>query len=294
MSNIYNNYLSKKKLISTQHIILFSIGWAVLALLYFLLFSAKVPGADGVSQRSEWYVMGTNIFEALAYLLASVLCLRNWRSPQIVSSKPVWLLIGMGMLSYFLGGIFFGYTEIVLKAEPIVSVGDIFFVISYILVGAGIFLAFTSRRINLEIWQWVIVLAIAVFGSALAWVLSIPVEGAEAAQQQLPAWVETIAPILSWFYIISDVLLLIIATTLLLAFWGGRVSLSWRMIAAASFSLYIADMWFKYASRYPNYESGDILEVFWVFSGVLFGMGAVLEYDASLNRLRRSSGRKRA
>jgi hypothetical protein len=38
------------------------------------------------------------------------------------------------------------------------------------------------------------------------------------------------------------VALLIIATTMLLAFWGGKVSLSWRMIAAAAFSLYIADM----------------------------------------------------
>ncbi|MDJ0674131.1 MAG: hypothetical protein QNJ36_01810 [Calothrix sp. MO_167.B42] len=293
MSNISNSYLRRKPLISTHHIILFNIVWAVFALLYFLLFSAKVPGADGIAKRPEWYVIGTNILEALAYLLASVLCLRNWRSPQIVSGRPVWLLIGMGMVSYFLGGLFFGYTEIVLKAEPIVSVGDIFFVISYIFVGTAIILAFTSRRINLEYWQWLIVLAIAVFGSALVWLISSPVEGAEAAQQQLPAWVDTVAPILSWFYVISDVLLLIIATTLLLAFWGGRVSLSWRMIAAASFSLYIADMWFKHASRYPNYESGDILEVFWVFSGVLFGMGAALEYDASLNRLRRS-GRKRA
>ncbi len=293
MSNISNNYLRKNTLISTNNIILFSIVWAVLALLYFLLFSAKVPAVDGIAKRPEWYVMGTNILEALAYLLASVLCLRNWRSPQIVSGRPVWLLIGMGMLSYFLGGIFFGYTEIVLKAEPIVSVGDIFFVISYIFVGTAIILAFTSRRINLEPWQWLIVLAIGVFGSALVWLISSPVEGAEVAKQELPSWVETVAPILNWFYVISDVLLLIIATTLLLAFWGGRVSLSWRMIAAASFSLYIADMWFKHASRYPNYESGDILEVFWVFSGVLFGMGAALEYEASLNRLRRS-GRKRA
>lgn len=65
------------------------------------------------------------------------------------------------------------------------------------------------------------------------------------------------------------------------------------MIAAAAFSLYIADMWFKYAQG-PNYQSGEILEVFWVFSGVLFSMGAALEYDTSLSRTRRERGRKRA
>jgi len=281
-SSYKNSPQTVKSLFTTQNIVLASIGWGVLALLYFLLFSAKVPGADGVESRAEWYVLGTNIFEALAYLNAGILCLRNWRSPQIVSSRNVWLAIAIGMISYFLGGIFFGYTEIVLKEEPDASIGDVFFVLSYISLGVGMILAVATRRINLEKWQWLIVLAIGVFGSLLAWWISI---------QQATGSQETIVTILNWFYIVSDVLLLIIATTLLLAFWGGRVSQSWRMIAAAAFSLYIADMWFKYAQG-PNYQSGEILEVFWVFSGVLFGMGAALEYDASLSRTRRERGRK--
>jgi hypothetical protein len=283
-SSYKNSAENSKSIFSTQNIVLASIGWGVLALLYFLLFSAKIPGADGVASRAEWYVLGTNIFEALAYLNAGILCLRNWRSPQIMSSRNVWLAIAIGMISYFLGGIFFGYTEIVLKEEPDASIGDVFFVLSYISLGVGMILAVATRRINLEKWQWLIVLAIGVFGSLLAWWISI---------QQATGSEETIVTILNWFYIVSDVLLLIIATTLLLAFWGGRVSQSWRMIAAAAFSLYIADMWFKYAQG-PNYQSGEILEVFWVFSGVLFGMGAALEYDASLSRTRRERGRKRA
>ncbi|ABA24648.1 conserved hypothetical protein [Trichormus variabilis ATCC 29413] len=283
-SSYKNSPQTVKSLFTTQNIVLASIGWGVLALLYFLLFSAKIPGADGVESRAEWYVLGTNIFEALAYLNAGILCLRNWRSPQIVSSRNVWLAIAIGMISYFLGGIFFGYTEIVLKEEPDASIGDVFFVLSYVSLGVGMILAVATRRINLEKWQWLIVLAIGVFGSLLAWWISI---------QQATGSEETIVTILNWFYIVSDVLLLIIATTLLLAFWGGRVSQSWRMIAAAAFSLYIADMWFKYAQG-PNYQSGEILEVFWVFSGVLFGMGAALEYDASLSRTRRERGRKRA
>jgi hypothetical protein len=283
MSSLYKNSLPSKTLFTNRNIILASIGWAVMALLYFLLFSAKIPGANGVESRAEWYVIGTNIFEALAYLGAGILCLRNWRSPQIVSSRNVWLAIAIGMLSYFLGGIFFGYTELILKEEPDVSIGDVFFVLSYISLGVGMILAVASRRINLEKWQWLIVSAIGVFGSLVAWWISM--------QQTTPT--EMLAAILNWFYVVSDVVLLIIATTLLLAFWGGRVAQSWRMIAAAAFSLYIADMWFKFAQG-PNYQSGDILEVFWVFSGVLFGLGAVLEHDASLSRTRRERGRKRA
>jgi hypothetical protein len=283
MSSSYKNSYRSQSIFTNRNIILASIAWAVLALLYFLLFSAKIPGADGVESRADWYVIGTNIFEALAYLGAGILCLRNWRSPQIVSSRNVWLAIAIGMLSYFLGGIIFGYTEIILDEEPDVSIGDIFFVLSYLSLGVGMTLAVASRRINLEKWQWLIVVAIGVFGSLLAWWISM--------QQAVPS--EPLVAILNWFYVVSDVVLLIIATTLLLAFWGGRVAQSWRMIAAAAFSLYIADMWFKYAQG-ANYQSGEILEVFWVFSGVLFGMGAVLEHDASLSRSRRERGRKRA
>ncbi|BAY11169.1 hypothetical protein [Calothrix sp. NIES-2098] len=285
MSTSYEKSYNSKSIFTTGNIVLLGIGWAVLALLYFLLFSAKVPGPDGIESRAEWYVIGTNIFEALAYLGASILCLRNWRSPQIVSGRNVWLAIGIGMVSYFLGGIFFGYTEIILKEEPDVSIGDVFFVVTYLFVGAGMIMAAAHRRINLEKWQWLIVLAIGVFGSLLAWWISL---------QQTKS-LDLLGTVLNWFYVVSDVAILIIATTLLLAFWGGRVAQSWRMIAAAAFSLYIADMWFKYATNsIPNYQSGEMLEVFWVWSGVLFGMGAVLEYDASLSRSRRERGKKRA
>lgn len=292
MSSAYNKPYRPRFMLTTQNIVLASIGWGVLALLYFLLFSAKIPTPDGIERRANWYLIGTNILEAVAYLGAGLLCLRNWRSVQIASGRNVWLAMGIGMLSYFLGGIFFGYTEIILKEEPIVSLGDVFFVITYLLLGVSMILTVASRRINLERWQWMIVLAIGAFGSALAWLISNQPDGSTA--QLVPAWAANIAPILNWFYIVSDVLLLITATTLLLAFWGGRVSLSWRMIAAAVFSLYIADIWFKYATNWiPNYQSGEILEVFWVWSGVLFGMGAVLEYDTLSNRSRRERGRKK-
>jgi hypothetical protein len=200
----------------------------------------------------------------------------------MVSSGKVWLLIGLGMFAYFIGGLVFGFIEIGLKQEPDVSIADIFFVLTYLCLGTGMALALLSRRINLEAWQWPIVVAVGGLGSFLAWLIS----------QKEQASTEQITFLLNLFYIVSDVVLLIIATIMLLAFWGGKVSLSWRMIAAAAFSLYIADMWFKFAQG-PDYQSGDILEVFWVFSGVLFGMGAVLEYDASLSLKRRDRGRKR-
>ena len=351
MSSPSNKSLSSKSVLSVQTIVLGAIAWAVLALLFFLLFSISPPGEE----RPVWYSIGTYIFEEVAYLGAALLCFRNWRSPQIVSGRNVWLGIGLGMLSYFLGNLLLGYWELVLQQEPAVSPGDFFFVTTYLCLGWGMLLAVLTRRLNLENWQWVIVGAIALIGGLLAWLVAAPTSTAQSllmppaiAQtapaakttsspkavqappikpgqakaptsptpavvpsptatpgatepKAVPAWVTSLEatlaplePILTWFYVVSDLALLIIATVLLLAFWGGRFSQSWRMIAAAAFSLYIADIWLGYAQKHlPEYQTGSLPEVFWVFSGVLFGIGAALEFDLS-TRSRRPGGRRRA
>jgi len=346
----------------------------VLALLFFLLFSVPLPGQE----RPLWYSIGTTAFEQIAYFVAAWLCFRNWRSPQIVSGRNVWLCIGLGLACYFVGGLFFFYWETVLGQDPDVSPGDFFYILTYIFLIVGIVLAVASRRLNLEMWQWGVVAIIAAISIVIAWYVSSPVAGGNVTQSLLiqpvaaqtapatrpttkpavkaspkvapakpkpaaaspvappavapvpaaadknaltveaatptapaalaapkvepPGWVNSLEnvldplkPYVNGFYIVCDVLLLILATTLLLAFWGGRFAQSWRMIAAAAFSLYIADIWFKYTTtRIPDYQSGGFLEVFWVFSGVLFGIGAALEHDLSSRARSRSSGRRRA
>ena len=364
---------SPKSLLSVQTIVLSEIVLAVLALLFFLLFSATLPGQE----HPLWYSLGTAAFEEVAYFTATWLCFRNWRSPQIVSGRNVWLCIGLGMLFYFLGNLLFIYWETVLRREADVSPGDFFYVLTYIFLIVGILMAVASRRLNLEIWQWGVVAVIAAISIVIAWFVSVPVSDSTAqslliqpvaaqtapatkptakpatkpaaaaspkaapvakakptaptaspsvapvpaaieksspqatpgtqtapaeAKEPAPPWAlsleETLKPLKPYvqgYYIVCDVLLLIIAATLLLAFWGGRFAQSWRMIAAAAFSLYIADIWFKYATTHlKDYQSGGFLEVFWVFSGVLFGIGAALEHDLSSRARSRAGGRRRA
>jgi hypothetical protein len=133
----------------------------------------------------------------------------------------------------------------------------------------------------------------------------IPVETPEKTDAELrrPEWVNSLDEFLSnfgtpvnFFYIFADLILLIIATTLLLAFWGGRFSQSWRMIALATFCLYVADTWYKYTdaiieAKNIDYESGSLFEVLFIFCGVLFAMGAALEFDIS--SASRTRGRRR-
>jgi len=341
MSSSSDKSSPSKSFLSTQTLILSAVAWAVFALFFFLLFSRSTGSGD--LDRPLWYLISTYVLEQGAFLSASLLCLRNWRSSQVISGRNVWLSIGLGMLFYFVGNLFFGYWELVLRREPLVSLGDVFFVLSYGFLAFGMILAVTSRRLNLEKWQWATVGGIAVVGVLIAWLLSSaappgltpeaatpspaasaqrpaasssplpggaqpqaapPVSGesaeSDAEDANTAGWVlttekylEPLSEPLKLFYIVADIGLLIVATTLLLAFWGGRFSQSWRLIAAAAFCLYIADIWLNYAQTFlPDYQSGGLLEVFWVFSGVLFGAGAVLEYDVSSKATRRSSRRR--
>lgn len=315
-----------------------AIVWAVISLLFFLLFSVAEPGAD----RPLWYTIVTYILEQVAFFGAAVLCFRNWRSSQIVSGRGVWLAIGLGMTSYFIGNLIFGTWELVWQQDPAVSPADLFFIATYIFLAWGMIQAVLPRRLSLELYQWLIVAGIMILAIALAVFLWFGAGGAveagieetpqsaaveetveaappdaaapeaapdvpdpaaapaEAAPAESPApgWVVALDDALLPFedfvgllYIVGDVAILGAATTLLLAFWGGRFSQSWRMIAAAAFSLYIADMWFLYAVEQPDYQSGSLPEVFWIFSAVLFAIGAALEYGVS-TRSRR--GRRRS
>lgn len=175
--------------------------------------------------------------------------------------------------------------------EAAVSPADFFFILTYIFLLWGMFQAVFSRRLNLELWQKGVVVAIAVVGIAIAIVLSTakPAEqpaarldfGYEAENSsraaipgfplqssvlalfpmtqtldlpvfnlpdmtsslmdvvtqstpppeppsQAPEWAisleQQLKPLelpINWFYLLCDVLLLVLATTLLLAFWEG-------------------------------------------------------------------------
>jgi hypothetical protein len=328
---------------TTQAVILTAIAWAVIAALFFLLFSVPLPGQG----RPGWYGITTYLLENIAFLGAGLLCFRNWRSPQIVSGRTVWLAIGLGMFSYFIGNLLLAYWEIGLGKSPDISPGDFFFIATYLFLGWGMLLAVISRQLNLSVIQWLIVAGIAIAGMAIAYFINIApvqeealveeapvpteqvveaspdatapeapgeapaIEGAapeatipEATPGEVPeattapAWATAIdnalapfANVAAWLYIVGDILLVIMASALLLAFWGGRFSLSWRFIAAGAFSFYIADMWFNYAITFiEDYETGALPEVFWIFSACLFAIGAALEYDLS-TRSRRSRRR---
>jgi len=364
-------------LLSTNALIFAGVAWALVSLLFFLFFSVPPPGQE----QADWYFVGITILETGAFALSSLLCLRNWKSGQIISGRNVWLWIGMGLLCFALGNVLFYLWGNVWGKDPAVSLGDVFYLMSYIFLAGGMFQAVLPRRLNLEGRQWAVVAVIGILGIGLAYFFNYQVAGADLEETvpELPPATEQVAPapegtpaeapagttpettpegaatpdaapaagapaeetpaaetpttadpaagtpaeapaavaepevvstapgwvitldrqlepfesFVSLLYVVGDCLLLVVAATLLVAFWGGRFSQSWKLIAIAAFCLYIADMCFAFYVNQSNYQEGSLWEVFWTFSAVFFGLGAVVEHAIS-TRSRRTSRRRRA
>ncbi len=299
-----NELFKNKSIINSENLFYVGLGWSIFALLFFLLYSVPEPGQE----TSSWYLKGTYIWEMVPFLVAAILCFRNWLTPNIASGKKVWQLMGIGMILFFIGDVFFGIWELFFGLEPDVSPADFFYLGFYIFVGWGIVLAVLPRRLNLSKIQLTVIGSIGFLGILLAiWInIFLPTDVGEVTETitnaDIPSWLvglnsflRNFSGVFSFLYIIFDLVFLILASALLLAFWGGKFSESWRMIAAASFCLYVADMSVHYADATATfYESGNLLEVCFVFSGVLFALGAVREYDLSLSSRSHRSRRKKS
>jgi hypothetical protein len=274
------------------------IFWAIAPVILYLCLQLFQPSFFEKEPPLWYLILFGFVAEMGGFLAAGLLCLRNWRTPAIISGRSVWLCFGLGALSYFIGTFWFGYWELVLERAPEITLGDIFYCSAYIFFIIGILLVIKSRRLLLDLWQWVVIVAVSIFAIWFAFYLSTPPEGEEdseaSIEKKAPAWaiategilVPYAQPILM-FYTLSDVLLLILSTTLILSFWGGQFSRTWLMVALSSIALYVADVWFAYLSAYTDFESGGIVDLFWMFAGVLLALGAVLEYDTSTRSQRR-------
>ncbi len=326
---------------SGQSTLMLCLGWGIVSILFFLLFGALAPGEDS---RPDWFLISINFLEIFAFLLAATLCFRNSKSSQIISGKTVWLALGIGMLAYAAGTVFFFLWGTVWGLDPSVSMGDGFYFISYIAMAFGMLMAALPRRIDLTIPQWIMIFAIGAVGIVLACVLNYgfpsaaaqlspqpaiaaeiqlaqapteaepaivePIEAEETAETEqaaaeeeivagllpAPGWAQALDAALEQFeepvvllYVIADCFLVVIAAALLVAFWGGRFSQSWKLIAIATFCLYIADM--AFAAVGDNYIEGAWWEVFWTLSALFFAAGATIEYNVS-KRSRRGSRRR--
>ncbi len=161
----------------------------------------------------------------------------------------------------------------------------------------------SARAVVIQPIESIVSMEVAHSSSTLAVITAprIPTQTTSTTLEHTPEWVlaidrsmQPLVTTFNLFYVLCDLVLLTFAAILFLGFWGGQLGLPWRMTAQAVLCFYLADTWFAYANhRVQGYESGSIMEVFWIFGIVQFGIAAALEFDNSI-RARRLARRRTA
>jgi hypothetical protein len=271
---------------SKQNIIIWAFGWAALSLFIYMFFS----GAPQNTERPLWYRLVTAyILQIVPTLFAGILCLRNGLSSRMPSGSKVWLWMGIALISFSIGSVFFSSWELIWHLNSTGSLGDPFFCIFYVCLSLAMLSAIASKQVRLKMYQWAIVVGVTIYAATLVmWILKPPAvsltpAGAEVAttsqsqpttttstapgaapslptdpepESTAPEWVmffdnilKPFGQTLNAFYVWSDVVLFALAIVMILAFWGGRLSNAWQVNAQAIICFYIADMWYAYAGN---------------------------------------------
>jgi hypothetical protein len=264
----------------TQYVIFASICWAILALLYYLFLGLPTDTLNGVLVRPYWYRIGIYVFQTLPIAITGFLCLRNCFNPKMISNRLVWLGIGIGVISWGIGNLIFAYTELILKQPPFPSLADVFFVTTYVFLSLGMAMSVINRRISLSSLQWLIVAVISILAVAVAgFVTFVAGKNGQSVEFNLVTGLYII-------YALGDTLLVVVAAILLQAFSGGKYASSWQLLGIGGVSMFIADLGFNYlgniATETKPYQSGELVEVFWIVAFLLFGMAAAVDLDISL------------
>ena len=309
MSNLLQTISTSERLFQTKNIVRWAMILSGISLFFYMFFSGSMYGVE----RPLWYRIGTFFVQDIALIASGMVCFRNGFSNQMPSGKQVWLLIGVALFSFLIGNLFFGLWELLWHLNPVGSLGDPFFVIFYILLSLGMVIAIINKQVKLKIYQWSIIAGITTYAAVMAmWIMTPPPTSANStasavvAAAQLstsqaspiaepaaetapdaPEWVKSMdtvfkphAAALNQFYVWSDVVLFGLAVAMILAFWDGRLSNAWQFNAQAIICFYVADMWLAYATNHVSgYQSGFMLEVFWTFGAIQFGVAAAMEFE---------------
>lgn len=179
MQNISQTLTRYEHLWRKQNVVVWAFGWAALSLLFYMFLSGSAQNTE----RPFWYrIFTAYILQNVPTICAGLLCIRNGTSSRMPSGSKVWLLMGIALLAYVVGNIFFSSWELVWHLNSTGSLGDPFFVIFYICLLSAMFIAIVSKRVKLKIYQWAIVAGISIYAASIAmWILKPPAPDKAAA-----------------------------------------------------------------------------------------------------------------
>lgn len=217
----------------------------------------------------------SNGVQLLAAYLSAFLCLRAARGfPAGDATRQVWLLMGLGVLSWALGQSYFTLYRVLSGQEtPYPSLADV----GFLLIGPLMVIALVRFKIAAGLaapgWAWLLA-PLVLLGSA-ALTIHINLEGIQSEN-----W---ILRLVSLAYSLTDPLLL--ATTLLVAsgFGRGSIARAWWFVVYGIACFFFANQAYSALVFNEMYASGAAIDVFWPLGFGLIALGAVRSRASQLS-----------
>ncbi|MDR7452227.1 MAG: GGDEF domain-containing protein [Armatimonadota bacterium] len=181
-----------------------------------------------------------------------------------------WTFIALGQLAYAVGDGIWGYLENRLGRDPFPSIADIFYLLFYPFMMAGMLLFPHAPQDRLGKWKFALDAGtVLVGGWMVVWyfVLGPTVRAGE----------EIVATAMAAAYPIGDLVLLFGAAALLLRAGRGTSRTGVALLAAGAFGFFLADTAFGYLAILERYEAGNWPDILYLLAGLAVAGGAVTE-----------------
>lgn len=225
-------------------------------------------------------IAAADIGEMLAVGISAVGIM--WAANRLGPSSKVgrnWLLIGAGAFSYAIGDTLWTILEVGLRQPvPYPGTPDVFYLIEYPLVAAGLIFAAMAFRGLVPLRRPVI------FAVATGAVLSAVIYFALLQPTVLFAPDISLAEkTFSTLYPLGDVWLMVVPAMLMIAvvrkLGGGRLAWPWWAVAAGTVVIALSDVTYSWLSANNLYASGSIVDYGWGVGHALIMLGALITLD---------------
>ena len=213
---------------------------------------------------AEFHDFRDTVFYNGILVAAAAFCLAR---PFVRSDdRLAWTFVGLGLLVWGVGDIYYSVALADLEEIPFPSVADAFYLAFYPLVYAGLALLLRNRLQGLRGDLWVdgviAALTLAALVAALVFGVIVDVTGGD------PLTVGT-----NLAYPFAD-LGLIAVVTVVLAMTGWHVDRAWGCVLAGSVVFSVSDTFYLYQTAVDSYDEGTIVDAGWISGIVLIAMAA--------------------
>jgi hypothetical protein len=196
--------------------------------------------------------------------------------------KKSWLLILIGIVSYFIAETIYFVLEVLLNYDmnkTFPSIADIFWCFGYIPMITGLIMMFVGYYKsglpmgNMRLYGILSFVILLVAAFVIIYILVPIVKDPEST---------TLTTVFSLFYPIADVIVVIPVLILMYItslFGLGAVSKPWRYLAFGFICFTVADLMYSYLVWQDTYEPGGIWDIAWNVGYLLIGLSGVYQYE---------------